>query len=324
MATQGQQQWPAPSAREKRLLDLIEDLQRQVEDLRSIQRPPPQRRQVLPEPERFTGRMRDWDTWVLTMKAKLQVDGIAIGDESAQFYYVYSSLSASVQGLVMAYVRRAEEKGEWKPYALLEQLQRSYDDPNKAKKAGQRLRELQQGSTSAATYIPRFERTLFEAGADTWPDDAKITTLVGGLNKETKQRLNGQLELPSGYDAFVRTVLSLNGQFGQPAPQTMDWEPTRAAAARPAPTVSPSQRQKWREDGKCVRCGSAKHWVSKCPHQASRSRSPSPTSIHGAQARATPMITTVARTRTKTTARRTGPPVYSDEDSDGDFYLYND
>ena len=28
-------------------------------------------------------------------------------------------------------------------------------------------------------YLPRFERTLFEAGADDWPDDAKITTLVG-------------------------------------------------------------------------------------------------------------------------------------------------
>ena len=103
---------------------------------------------------------------------------------------MYNSLTPSVQGLVIAYVRRLEERGEWKPHALLEHLQRSYDDPNKAKKAGQRLRELQQGGTSATAYLPRFERTLFKAGADAWPDDAKITTLVGGFNKDTRQRLN--------------------------------------------------------------------------------------------------------------------------------------
>jgi hypothetical protein len=265
-------------------MGLIEELQKQVNDLKdaiSVQRPTPRPRQVLPEPDRFNGRARAWDTWSMAMRAKLRIDGAAIGDKNAQFYYVYSSLESSVQGLVLAFVQRAEEKGEWDPFALLEYLERTYDDPNKAKKAGQRLYELQQGSSSLTAYLPRFERTLFEAGADTWPDDAKITTLVGGLNKETKQRLNGQLGLPTEYNAFVRTLMVLGDQYGiqyigTAKGNAMEWEQTKAGKA--APAVSREQRQQWRDTGKCVRCGSGSHWVSKCNYQPTRSRSSSASS----------------------------------------------
>ena len=63
-------------------------------------------------------------------------------------------------------------------------------------------------------YIPQFEKVLFEAGAGTWPDDAKITTLVGGLNKYTRQRIDGQLSLPTEYNGFVRMLQTLGNQFG--------------------------------------------------------------------------------------------------------------
>ena len=45
---------------------------------------------------------------------------------------------------------------------------------------------MEQGSISLVTYLLRFKKTLYEAGAKTWPDNAKIITLVGGLNKEVK------------------------------------------------------------------------------------------------------------------------------------------
>jgi hypothetical protein len=35
-------------------------------------------------------------------------------------------------------------------------------------------------------YLPQFEKTIFETGADSWPDNAKIITLIGDLNKYTK------------------------------------------------------------------------------------------------------------------------------------------
>jgi Retrotransposon gag protein len=211
----------------------------------------------------------------MTIQAKLKIDGGAIRSREAQFYYVYNSLEPKVQSLMLSFVRQAQEQEEWEPLALLDYLGRTYDDPHKAKKAGQRLMELRQGTTLIALYIPQFERTMFEAGAGTWPDDAKITTLVGGLNKYTRQRLDRQLVLPTEYDKFVRTLQTLGNQFrssffnrqnnrqnnGKDNGNEMDWQTARVAATitKAALAVSKDQRQAWRDDGKCVRCGSNRH-----------------------------------------------------------------
>jgi hypothetical protein len=144
---------------------------------------------------------------------------------------------------------------------------------------------------------PRFEGVLFEAGADSWSDDAKITTLVSGLNKETRQRLDGQLTLPVTYDAFVRMMMTLGSRFGQSYEgrsndngysrgrassknngNAMEWEQVHTSAAKVAPVASREQRQAWRDTGKCVRCGSKNHWVNRCKYQATRSRSSSASS----------------------------------------------
>lgn len=289
--------------REQELIHVIEDLQRQVNELREVvtqrttttttTRP----RQVLPEPERFSGQNREWDAWLVAIQAKLRVDGAAIGDESAQFYFVYSSLETRIQSLALPFVRNAEQQRKWDPTALLEFLKRTFDDPNKAKKAGQRLRDLRQGLSSLPSYLQRFEQTLYEANASSWPDDAKITTLIGGLNNETKRRLNNQLDPPTEYNAFVRTLRVLGdgyNAYNEPSrhneqgrynersrdngkSNAMEWEKTTIAATRTAPAVSREQRQRWRDEDKCVRCGSGRHWVSNCKYSpTTQSRSPSP------------------------------------------------
>lgn len=255
MAAQGVQWSTDTSQREAQLLSVVQELQARVESLcRQGARKP---RQVLPDPEKFSGKARDWDTFIVSVRAKLSIDGEAIGDEYAQFYYVYSSLSREVQGMVLAFVRYAEKDRSWDSKALLGYLERIFDDPNKSKKAGQRLRDMEQGSASVAAYLPRFERTMFESGADAWPDDAKITTLVGGLNKETKQRLNGQLDLPDKYNDFIRVLLRLGDQYAVAGPlaqaDSMDWEQA---------TQVSSMRQK---RGTCFKCGGTGHWRKDCP-----------------------------------------------------------
>ena len=260
----------------------------------------------------------------MAMQAKLQIDGAAIGDGTAQLYYVYSSLRTSVQGLVLPFMQKAEEKDQWDPFALLQYLEQLYNDPNKAKKAGQRLQELQQGSTSLSTYLPRFQQTLFEAEADDWPDNAKITTLVGGLNKDTKQRLNGQLTLPTEYNDFVRMLLTLGNHFGtyHTKDNGMDWQSSKVAAGKIAPAVSTEQQQQWRDEGKCVRCGSKDHWVTKCKYQPTRSRSSSASSGSSVKVKGVRLLKPagpgiVKLARLKMTAARTGS-FESDSDLDSE------
>ena len=70
------------------------------------------------------------------MRVKLRIDGAAIRDGVAQLYYIYALLGVKVQGLVLAFMRKAEREGAQDPFALMQYFERIYDDPNKVKKAG--------------------------------------------------------------------------------------------------------------------------------------------------------------------------------------------
>src|ERR1700683_5592644 len=48
----------------------------------------------LPHPEKFNGQVHKFDTWLPSIKAKLRVDCEAIGDTTAQFYYVHLNLES--------------------------------------------------------------------------------------------------------------------------------------------------------------------------------------------------------------------------------------
>jgi hypothetical protein len=62
----------------------------------------------LPDPEKFTGSSYKFDTWLPSIKAKLSVDGTAIGDATAQFYYIYLNLNSSIQAMVLPQLSQAE------------------------------------------------------------------------------------------------------------------------------------------------------------------------------------------------------------------------
>lgn len=312
-------QWAqAANPRERQMLAMINELREEVKSLRSSRT---RARQVLPEPERFSGRAEDWDTWAMTMQAKLRIDKDAIGNEEAQFYYVYSSLDSRVQGLILNFVRHSQEQEEWRPEALLDQLNRIYEDPNKVKKAGQKLMELRQGTMAVASYVPQFEKALYEARAGNWPDDAKITTLVGGLNKNTRQRIDHQVSTPTDYNGFVRMLQALGSKFGtsyESESNAMEWEPVTLSPVKTAPSVTMEQRQQWRAQGKCVRCGSGKHWVKDCKMRATRSRSSSASSRNSDPIGVMTM-TMAGATRRRTTAKPSfvnehGEPVNKDRD----------
>jgi hypothetical protein len=75
----------------------ITQLQSEIQLLRSHSRPKP----ALPDPEKFNGSAHRFDTWLPSVRAKLRVDGMAIGDSIAQFYYVFLNLESHVQAMVL-------------------------------------------------------------------------------------------------------------------------------------------------------------------------------------------------------------------------------
>lgn len=107
----------------------------------------------LPKPEKFSGQSLKFDTWLPAIKSKLRIDGAAIGDASAQFYYVYLNLDSSVQAMVLPQLNYAEDNADWDYQVILDQLTRVYDNPNKIQEAEDRLLSLKQGDDNLTTYV---------------------------------------------------------------------------------------------------------------------------------------------------------------------------
>ncbi|KIM93062.1 hypothetical protein OIDMADRAFT_64132, partial [Oidiodendron maius Zn] len=119
----------------------IMQLHLEIQTLHSHSRPKP----ALPAPDKFNGSTQRFDTWLPSIRAKLRVDGIAIGDPIAQFYYVFLNLDSHIQAMVLPQLAQAEESESWDYNTILAQLSRVYDNPNKIQEAEDRLLSLQQG-----------------------------------------------------------------------------------------------------------------------------------------------------------------------------------
>ena len=55
----------------------------------------------LPNLKKFNGKTYKFNIWLPTIRAKLRIDGPAIGDSTAQFYYIYGNLKSNIQIMVL-------------------------------------------------------------------------------------------------------------------------------------------------------------------------------------------------------------------------------
>ncbi|KAG6090792.1 hypothetical protein E4U30_007961 [Claviceps sp. LM220 group G6] len=129
-----------------------------------------QQRQILPAPEPLTSRS-GLDTWLASMRAKFAIDGFAIGQPMAQFYYVYSRLGM-FQATFLPYLTRATDFNH-QPAALLTYISDTLGETHKERRAGLNLVKMRQGQhESLHAYVSRWECTLFEAGSQHFSDRA--------------------------------------------------------------------------------------------------------------------------------------------------------
>jgi hypothetical protein len=112
--------------------------------------------------------------------------------------------------MVLPQLTEAEASQLWDYHTILEQLARVYDNPNKIHEAEDRLYALkQQPSESIPAFVAKFERILYEARGQDWPDSNKISVFRNGLNSVIRNRLAQQLSLPRTYPEFVRITQQL-------------------------------------------------------------------------------------------------------------------
>lgn len=158
---------------------------------------------------------------------------------------------------------------------------------------------------SFASFLPKFEKELADSGGAHWSSDVQINFLRGSLNSDLEELLLAQTSLPKDYRGFVEVVQQLgtnldNKRFrgrkkgttpnvrnlsseqtgsgrnkAQTNPDTMDWEPTKISKAiqrqnkdlvgKRAKWVTREEREKRREEGRCLRCGRTSCKILDCP-----------------------------------------------------------
>lgn len=259
------------------IAELQAEVQRQRNEIQFLRNQPPDQKPKtkpkpsLPDPEKFSGQSYKFDTWLPSIKAKLRIDSESIGDPVAQFYYVYLNLDSQVQAMVLPQLSQAEESQSWNYMTILDQLSRVYDNPNKVQEAEDKLLSLKQGNESLHAYIAKFERILYEARGQNWPDVNKISTFRNGLSSTIRGRLSQQLNLPRSYPDFIRVVQQLAGRSLSSFPQAStpgNGSGNYHSEPMDLNAITTQQQRELRELEKCcIRCKSVDHWVRDCPQK---------------------------------------------------------
>lgn len=269
----------------------------------------------LPDPKEFDGEdLAQFPAFQQKLRAKLVVDGLALGDTVDQAYYVYGRLSGKAANRLLPWIQTTESvrPGSLNVENIMEQLEKAFSDPNLRTKAISRLSILRQKSRDIGEFLAEFEQYVIQAGGILWSDDVKIGYLYNALNPRLLQGLVGTAPSTS-YEHFCSTLRLIEDQINRaqraanrttfnrsqtvPAASSsttvrsgtvpMDWEPTKVGAvqqgANPsrkrAIRVSTQEIERRRTNQLCIRCGGKGHFINKCellpPERIDRTR-PSP------------------------------------------------
>jgi hypothetical protein len=261
-----------------------------TDDLLGILRAKQQRKR-LPDPPSYEGKRSEFKPWLAQVWAKLSVD---MDNEpgNVRFWYVHSRLSGAALGQVTPWVSALVEKktvfdGDALD-GLIQQLRNAYDDPESVERAVRKLDTLQQGTSSFAKYLARFERTLLQAGGLSWDDTVKKAFLSRGLSNDIQRTLLA-VPTPASYADYcsqlhmvsqnLEAMRARERREWRPvsplrpktqATDSMEWEPTKttqlASVRQGKLKVTQVQQKKkpWKETRSCFKCGKAGHIVRDC------------------------------------------------------------
>jgi hypothetical protein len=250
-------------------------------------------RPKLPDVPSFSGKRSEWRSWKNRMTTKLRVDKLAIGNPIDHFAYIEACLEDNAAKMVLAFVEEARLNKREDPDAFMTYMDNVYGDSNAEERANNKLNTMSQGKEAFTTFLPKFERTLAEAGGNQWNDHVKINTLKRMLNQELRTSLVFIPEHPSEYHTFIRTLQTLASRLAtldprkptvlagprpitpKPAPTAdeMDWQPSANKVQVPADNQKKQKRAQWvskdalekrRNNNLCLRCGGKGHFIDKC------------------------------------------------------------
>jgi hypothetical protein len=247
----------------------------------------------LPHPEKFDGsELSFFPQFEGLLRAKLEIDGGAIGQEKEKVWYAFGRLSGDAAARIFPWMGYASREHKFTVESFMEQLRTAFCDPRQQQKALSQINRTKQGSRPFGEFLNEFNRLILEAEGWGWDDVIKKGYLKAALSTKLLTATIGVQEDQS-YDKYCQQLRMINDQQNEvaelttwrtrkqhvpatapakmmtpePSYDTMDWQPTIAVSS--ARTKEP----RWASDeviderrraGQCLRCGILGHRVREC------------------------------------------------------------
>lgn len=248
---------------------------------------------VLPDVTKYDGLDKAlYPQFAGSLRAKLEIDGEAIGGERERVWYGFGRLKGEGASRVFPWIEHAQRTNNLTIAALFQQMDTAFRDPRTQEKALAKINKTKQGATSYGEFLTEFDRLLLEADGWGWPNNVKkgylkaaistslLTAMVGTREAATYEEYCSQLrmtsdqldevkEKKSGFGRKWNNRMDAPTRASSPARDTMDWEPTTSASATRARSKEPrwasnDEIDRRRQEGLCLRCGNEGHRVRQC------------------------------------------------------------
>jgi hypothetical protein len=259
-----------------------------------VRRPKPS----LNDPERYDHSDKSlYPQFAGLLRAKIKHDGLAIGSEEKQAWYMFGRLRGLAAKRIFPWINAADQDKVLRTKDLFDQMDTAFLDPRAKEKALTALNCTKQGKLSTNDFLGKFDQLLLEAGGWNWDDSIRKGYLKDALSTRMLTALVGTEEKPT-YDGYCQQIRRTADQLeevqekssgrsygqwrkkdrqenAQPTEthDPMDWEAAIAAAVRVAVAGRTMTEERWasdeevsrrRQEGLCLRCGKDGHFVRDC------------------------------------------------------------
>ena len=274
-----------------------------------------------PNPHRFSGEdTTEYPQFRGLLEAKLRIDAAAIGGMDELVWFAFGRLKGTAAGRIWAWMNWAKDTERFTLVNLFQEMDKSFDDPQKQNKALAELNAARQGGRDLRTFLSDFDRLILEARGWSWDDSVRKGFLKAALDKKYLRALIGSVE-SSEYREFCSDLQRIDNQLSEVANldrrrpnqapgstntakdnpsssgggDSMEWQPTgdtfvsaaktRRKTGPPAKWVSKEELERRKENQLCLRCGSSEHYLRSCKYGPAKK--PDSSKGKGVQAAAT-------------------------------------
>lgn len=257
-----------------------------------VRRPKPS----LNDPERYDHTDKSlYPQFAGLLRAKIKHDGLAIGSEEKQAWYMFGRLRGDAAKRIFPWVNSADLNKTLRTEDLFTQMDIAFLDPRAKEKALTALNRTKQGKLSMNDFLGKFDQLLLEAGGWGWDDAIRKGYLKDALTTRMLTALVG-MEEKASYEGYCQQLRRTADQLEEiqekssgrsfsrwkdrqessqpPADHDpMDLDAAITAAARVAVAGRATAGERWasdkevnrrRQEGLCLRCGKDGHFVRDC------------------------------------------------------------